>query len=65
MSEAERAIREKYLSDSPTVPRYAPDIAYVQLPHAHHPRPYVGMGAGTNPLRPWLLPPGVPPTNPP
>ena len=65
MSEAERAIREKYLSDTPTVPRYAPDIAYVQLPHAHHPRPYVGMGTGANPLRPWLLPPGVPPTNPP
>ena len=65
MSEAERAIREKYLSDTPTVPRYAPDIAYVQLPHAHHPRPYVGMGTGANPLRPWLLPPGVPHTNPP
>ena len=65
MSEAERAIREKYLSDTPTTPRYGPDVAYAQqLPHSRHPRPYPGMGPSNNQLRPWIFPPGMPSTPP-
>jgi hypothetical protein len=65
MSDAERAIREKYLSDTnPTTPRYGPDVAYVQLPHTRHPRPYASMGQGNDPIRPWLFPPGMPSTPP-
>ena len=70
MSDAERAIREKYLSDTTTSPRYNPDVAYVPLPHqivpsiGGHPRPYVGMGPANNPMRPWLFPPRIPSTPP-
>ena len=65
MSDAERAIREKYLSDTPTTPRYGPDVAYAQqLPHSRHPRPYPGIGPSNNQLRPWIFPPGMPSTPP-
>ena len=66
MSDAERAIREKYLSDTPTTPRYGPDVAYSQqLQHSHHPRPYPGMGPSNNQLRPWIFPPPGMPSTPP
>ena len=65
MSDAERAIREKYLNDTPTTPRYGPDVAYAQqLPHSRHPRPYPGIGPSNNQLRPWIFPPGMPSTPP-
>ena len=60
MSDAEKAIRERYLSDIPTTPRYGSAIPQLQLPHSNDTKPFDIIGPNNHALRPWILPPGIP-----